>query len=125
MTRHMFPVLVCAAVSFLAACKKETKFKYRTTCNQCRISYYDESGNFVSKEPHTGTFELEISVPQFSPVMVAVQSTAYPDSAANSPVFLTDMVTAELQREGKTVDTDSSESGKKFQAASCSYDWQK
>lgn len=126
MTRQTFLLLsVFAAVSFLAACKKETKFKYRTTCNECRVSYYDGSGNFVDKEPHTGTFELEISVPQFSPVMVAVQSTAYPDSAVDNPVFLTDVVTSELERAGDVICTDSSKGGKKFQAASCTYAWQK
>ncbi len=50
--------------ALFAALQKETKFKYKATCNQCRISYYDEAGNFVDKEPHAGTFEKEISVPQ-------------------------------------------------------------
>lgn len=125
MPRKTILLAVSAVVCLFAACKKETKFKYKATCNQCRISYYDEAGNFVDKEPHTGTFEKEISVPQFSPVMLAVQSTAYPDSATNSPIFLTDVVMTELVREGETICSDTSEGGKKFQAASCSYTWEK
>lgn len=125
MPRKTLLFLASATVCLFAACKKTTKFTYKAACNECRISYYDEGGNFVNKEPHTGSFELEITVPQFAPVMLAVQSTAYPDSATNSPIFLTDVVTTELQREGEMVCQDTSSGGKKFQAASCSYTWEK
>lgn len=125
MPRKTILFLTSAVLILFAACKKETKFTYKATCNECVISYYDEAGNFVDKEPHTGTFEKEISVPQFSPVMVAVQSSAYPDSAANNPIFLTDVVTTELLMKGNVVCQDTSSGGKKFQAATCAYVWEK
>lgn len=124
-TPRTFLLIISGCLLLLGACKKETKFTYKATCKECRISYYDEKANFVSKELHQGSFEKEISVADFSPVMIAVQSVAYPDSGASAPIFLTDIVTTTLFRDGKQVGGDTSTTGKKFQAASCSYNWQK
>lgn len=113
------------ALMSMAACKKKVNFTYKANCIDCKISYYDEEGNFVSREEHSGSFEQEVSVAEFSPIMIAVQSTAFKDSSSNNPIFATDLISIELSKGGEVVCADTSANGKKFQAVSCSYDWQK
>jgi hypothetical protein len=122
---------VCLVVSFVA-CKKETTFKYKATCDNCKISYYDENGTFVVREDHQGTFEKEISVEDFSPVMIAVKSSACPETTNTTPttttcdsaLFVNDVIMVELWKSGEQINTDTS-MGKPEQAISFSYDWQK
>lgn len=123
-TTGIFLIMALAGLLSMTSCKKETAFTYKATCNQCRISYYDENGNFVSKEPHQGSFEKKISVPQFGNVMVAVQSQMYLDSAAANPIFATDVIMVELFKEGERICSDTA-TGKKLQAVTCSYSWPK
>lgn len=116
--------LAAATVLPFSACKKTSTFKYKATCIDCVVSYYDENGNFVQKEPHQGTFEKEITIARFAEVMVAVQSQVYLDSAATNPVFAGDAITVELWKDGDKVCGDDA-TGKKLQAITCGYSWPK
>lgn len=113
------PIFFSALLLMLfAACKKETTFTYKANCNQCKISYFDETGNFVSREEHQGAFEKEISVPSFSPVVISLQSTV-----TDSATLATEVITVSVEKAGKTVCADTSANGKKFHSITCSYDW--
>jgi hypothetical protein len=125
-------LLASLAILLLSACKKETSFTYKASCDDCLISYYDESGNFVSREAHQGSFEKEISVVEFSPVMIAVKSSKCPESTVTLPasttcdstLFVNDVIMIELWRSGEKIFADTS-MGKPEQAISHSYIWQK
>lgn len=124
-TRKIFFISMAALLLSFTACKKETTFKYKANCIECKISFYDESGSFVSREAHQGAFEKEISVVDYSPVMIAVQSTAFADSASTSPIFATDLISVEIYKDGELDGGDTSANGKKNQAVTYQYDWQK
>ena len=125
-------LLLSSLALLLSACKKETSFTYKASCEDCLISYYDESGNLVSRESHQGSFEKEISVAQFSPVMIAVKSSKCPESSVTLPasttcdsaLFVNDVIMIELWKSGEKVFADTS-MGKPEQALSHSYIWQK
>lgn len=119
-TRRTTLFLASSALLMFTACKKEIPFSYKASCNRCVVSYYDADQKFIGKETHEGTFEKEISVAEFTPVMIAVQS-----SVTDPADLVTDRVYVELKRSGKVVCSDSSSNGKKFQAVSCEYVWPK
>lgn len=119
-------------VLFFAACKKTTSFTYKATCTDCKISYYDENGNFISREDHQGSFEKEISVKEFSPVMIAVRSSACPENTVttlnsttcDSALFVNDVLMVYVLKAGEQIFGDTV-SGKPLQAISYNHDWQK
>jgi len=124
-TRKATLFLASAALLMTAACKKVTDFRYKTSCTQCKVTYYDEDGKLVSQEAHTGSFEKEISVPRFNPIMVAVQSTVCPNAGAcDSSLFVNDVITIELWKGSEKICGDTS-TGKKLQAVTCNYVWPK
>jgi|GEM_PF-1041493 len=127
------PLLLSSlALLMFSACKKETSFTYKAICDDCQISYYDESGNFVSREALQGSFEKEISVVEFSPVMIAVKSAKCPETSVTTPtsttcdsaLFVNDVIMIELWKSGEKIFADTS-TGKPEQALSHSYIWQK
>ncbi len=124
--RSIYPVVTVALFAglLLSGCKKTVSFTYKAFCTECKVSYYDEKGFFMAQQPAAGTFEKQMDVPEFSNIMIAVQSSVHLDSAAGNPIFDSDVIRVELYK-GKDLVCSDTAVGKKLQAVTCSYSWPK
>jgi hypothetical protein len=124
--RLIYPAATFALFAglFIAGCKKTVSFTYKASCTECKVSYYDEKGFFIAQQPAAGIFEKQMEVPEFSNIMIAVQSSVHPDSAAGNPIFASDVIWVQLYKGNELICSDTAV-GKKLQAVTCAYSWPK
>jgi hypothetical protein len=106
-------------VSALSACNKDKYVvEYIVDCDNCTISYWDESSTFIERVPSAGNWSYSFEATQDNKISVAAQSQLCLDAVAcaDTVQLLADSVFVSVKVDGK-VQGSASQGNREFAAA--------